>query len=326
MSRSEQAELLRQEYARRREENTREETRRQREIVEKLPEVAQLAAQRQEMIYSGVRGILSRKTADTALPERMREYNRRIERLLEENGYPADYLSPVFRCPICRDTGYAGEPIREECECFRRELSRRMLAEMGLREQTEQSFETFREDMLPEDVTVEPAKGQHMSQRALTGFIRDHCMRWVDSYPNQEQTTLLLMGESGLGKTFLLHAMAKRFLEKGADAVLTSAQRLQEEARKSYFGREESSYALLLAAPVLLVDDLGSEAQLSNVTQVFLYELVNERQSRRLTTAFSTNLNEEELRARYTERVASRLTDRRNSLALTLLGEDLRRR
>ena len=97
MSRSEQAELLRQEYARRREENTREETRRQREIVEKLPEVAQLAAQRQEMIYSGVRGILSRKTADTALPERMREYNRRIERLLEENGYPAAYLSPVIR-------------------------------------------------------------------------------------------------------------------------------------------------------------------------------------------------------------------------------------
>ena len=53
-------------------------------------------------------------------------------------------------------------------------------------------------------------------------------------------------------------------------------------------------------------------------------DLINERQRRNLPTVISTNLNQEELRTRYTERIASRLTDKRNVQFLVLRGSDVR--
>ena len=77
--------------------------------------------------------------------------------------------------------------------------------------------------------------------------------------------------------------------------------------------------------PVLFLDDLGSEPLMQNVTIEQLFNLINERQARRLSTVISTNLSIKELRTRYTERIASRLTDSRNCLVVTLEGQDVRR-
>ena len=35
-------------------------------------------------------------------------YQADAPRFLQEAGFPADYLEPVYRCPDCRDTGYIG--------------------------------------------------------------------------------------------------------------------------------------------------------------------------------------------------------------------------
>ena len=37
------------------------------------------------------------------------------KRLEREN-----YLQPVYRCPLCKDTGYVGEPVHEQCVCLKR--------------------------------------------------------------------------------------------------------------------------------------------------------------------------------------------------------------
>ena len=54
----------------------------------------------------------------------------------------------------------------------------------------------------------------------------------------------------------------------------------------------------MLEAPALILDDLGSEPLLQNVTIEQLFNLINERQRRNLPTVISTNLNQEELRTR----------------------------
>ena len=63
---------------------------------------------------------------------------------------------------------------------------------------------------------------------------------------------------------------------------------------------------------------------LENITVEQLFNLINERQNARLCTVLSTNLTLTELKTRYTERVLSRLLDKRNCLALHFLGEDVR--
>ena len=142
--------------------------------------------------------------------------------------------------------------------------------------------------------------------------------------PENRRRDVLLIGKSGLGKTFLMHCMANRLLERGKDVLLISSYAFLQSARKSYFENDHGTDELL-QAPVLFLDDLGSEPLMQNVTIEQLLNLINERQSRRLPTVISTNLSIKELRTRYTERIASRLTDSRNCLVITLEGQDIRR-
>ena len=55
------------------------------------------------------------------------------------------------------------------------------------------------------------------------------------------------------------------------------------------------------------------------------FNLINERQLRGKGTVISTNLNVEELRRRYTERITSRLLDGKQCMLLQFLGDDVRR-
>ena len=103
-----------------------------------------------------------------------------------------------------------------------------------------------------------------------------------------------------------------------------SEYRMIEILRKSYFDQDEGS-SDLLDTQVLMIDDLGSEPLMQNVTVEQLFNLLNERQNKGLSTVVSTNLNLVEFRDRYTERIASRLTDARYCMVLSLLGKDIRK-
>ena len=62
---------------------------------------------------------------------------------------------------------------------------------------------------------------------------------------------------------------------------------------------------------------------MQNVTVEQLFNLLNERQNRGLSTVISTNLDMAKFRERYTERIASRIRDSRCKI-LNLLGKDIR--
>ena len=239
--------------------------------------------------------------------------------LLKEAGYPEDYLAPCYRCARCRDTGYVGETVREECGCVRERYQAKLRQAIGLNTDGRETFECFNPEVFPDRAV----SGSRLSQRQAMNEIRMLCEQWADAWPAQHPRDVVLSGKAGLGKTFLLHCMANRLLERGAHVLLISAYSFLETARKSYFendGRMEE----ILAAEVLLLDDLGSEPLMQNITAEQLFYLINERQSRNRPTVISTNLNKEELRMRYTERIVSRLTDQRHVLYLPLEGRDIR--
>ncbi|MBR6028535.1 MAG: ATP-binding protein [Clostridia bacterium] len=319
--RSEIIQELENEYARRRAANDREADRRQEEAEERVPGLREALLERQGLISHALRGILSQTDVD-GLPERMRAANDRVTRLLTANGYPADYLDPIYTCPLCKDTGYTGEPLQEMCACMRGEFYRRLDRAVGLNESREQSFETWNEQLLPE--TEVP--GWHTTQRELANTLRDECREWAEKWPDTPVSTLLLTGQSGLGKTFLMHAMAKVLLRRGQSVLLVSAYTAIEAARKAYFGQgEDGMFQTMMDVGVLMLDDLGAEPLIRNVTIEQLNNLISERQRKGLATVISTNLNEKELKERYTERASSRLTDMGCARVLRFMGADLRR-
>ena len=136
---------------------------------------------------------------------------------------------------------------------------------------------------------------------------------------------LLLMGQSGLGKTYLMHAIAKRLLERGFNVMMISAYRFLDVARRAYFSGKQEEMDTLMDTDVLMIDDMGVEPLMENITIVQWFNLINERQLRGKGTVISTNLNVEELRRRYTERITSRLLDGKQCMLLQFLGDDVRR-
>lgn len=294
-------------------------SRRRREIRENYPELAEMLSRREQMIAGAVRGILQGQSAPEDLPARMEETSGEIRAALKRNGFPEDYLAPVYECPLCRDTGFVGETVRERCACVRKRYQQKLREAVGLPPEGGESFESFDLSVFP----AEKPEGSRYTQRDVMEKVRERCEEWADSYPHQECRDLLLSGKSGLGKTYLLHAMAGRLIERGVQVLLMSAYSFVDLARQSYYendGRLEE----VIGTEVLMIDDLGSEPMMQNVTVEQLFNLINERQRRNLPTIVSTNLNQEELRQRYTERIASRLTDRHTCLFLPLKGRDIR--
>jgi DNA replication protein DnaC len=311
---------LENEYARMRADNERTEEDRKDKIRLEQPEIFALTMEREELVFGTLRNIVqgAGKRADD-LPERMEKLNEKIRNALMEKGYPADYLAPVYKCPVCRDTGRIGETIKEPCECLKKAYQQKLREKIGLTGSRTETFETFDASVFPD----EKIPGLDFTQREMMQLYRTVCEKWANEYPESEYRDLLLTGSTGLGKTFLLRAMAERLIERDVNVLIISAYKMLEILRKSYFENDDSA-AELLDAEVLMIDDLGSEPLMQNVTVEQLFNLLNERQSRNLATVVSTNLDMAKFRERYTERIASRLRDSRCCKVLNLLGRDIR--
>ena len=318
-------EILRQlqsEYEERRQENDRIFFARRAEVEQKCPDIGKLMDARQQLIFASVRGIIMGQQQDQ-IPEKMQQLNEQIRKALVRGGFQEDYLEPVYHCPICRDTGYVGDPVREMCSCMQQELSRRLYAQCGLGEQQEQTFDTFRLDVFPDT----PIQALGCSQRQMMEMIREMTKKWSEKWPDVKETAgVLFSGASGLGKTFLLHSMAKVLLDRGLSVMILSSYRVQEIMRKAYFSRDGQDDAdMLMNLDVLLIDDFGTEPLLDNVTLSQFFNLFNERQTHARACVLSTNLSLKNLRERYSERIASRLLDRSRMMVIEMRGEDIRK-
>ena len=310
---------LEAEYDQIRAENERTERARKEKIRTEQPEIHALVLERENLVFGTLRAILKGNAETENLPEKMERLNAEIREKLTAAGFPADYLAPVYRCPACQDTGRTGELIKEPCECLKKAYQQKLRATIGLNCGKRESFETFELSLFPD----EPLPGKNYSQRMLMKKRRDDCREWADRYPDVQCRNMLLTGKSGLGKTFLLHAVAERLIERNVNVLIISAYKLLELVRKAYFSNVESA-GELAEIDVLMIDDLGSEPLMQNVTVEQLFNLLNERLNSGLSTIISTNLTMDELQGRYTERIASRLRDRNHWKVITLEGKDIR--
>lgn len=326
MTREQMILSLQQQYAARREENQRAFEQRTQEASGKCPGLAQLLEARREALMAGVRnGILApHKTAGVngSLSDAMAVFNQKIGLALEAGGFPADYLQPLYTCPVCRDEGYLYDPTRHMCPCFEAQLNQRMMAQLGLGEKSTHTFEGFDEGLF----STEPIDPYGVSQQQMMRTIRNICQVYADTFPDTPTRDMLFTGKSGLGKTYLLQAIAHRVAQRGVLPTYISAYHLFTTARKAYFENSPDQMSSLMSAPLLLIDDLGTEPLMANITIPQLFNLLNERQNAGLHTVISTNLDMGELQERYTERITSRLLDAKGCKTLTFIGDDIRER
>ena len=303
--------------AERRRQDEREEERCRAEVIAKCPEIGQVMDTRREAVMKSVYSAFA-LPAEEDLPQKVEAWNARIRQLLVQNGYPENYLEPVFQCALCEDTGYVGTGKKQLCTCAKALYAALLEQDGSFKE--EETFETFDPRRFPE--TALDAGGETQRGRMLK--FRDYCEKYADSLPHPEKKNLLLYGGSGLGKTFLLRCIHARARQRDIPALCLTANQLIRIARKAIFDRAQEDLDALYETDLLLIDDLGTEPLIPNVTVEELFNLINERQNAGLCTVLSTNLSLTDLQARYTERILSRLLDKRACQVLRFLGKDIR--
>lgn len=287
------------------------------------PEIARLRAENRELAFDTMRQVMHIQDEQECrrIAERMKQRgifnNQETRGRLKALGLSEDYLQLRFRCPVCRDTGYVGEAPARFCECFEARLRAKMYEDGSMAGLNEQSFEHFDLMRFPE------ADGQ----RAQMELVRISCEDYADSFPHTRFLNLVLTGAGGLGKTYLLNCICGRVMQRGHSAVRITAFRMFKCMRDQHFANssEEMDFDQLIAAPLLLIDDLGSEPMMKNITVEYLFTLLNERMAAQRHTVVATNLSPLQLQQRYGERVASRLLDRGRCATIKFFGKDLRR-
>ena len=96
----------------------------------------------------------------------------------------------------------------------------------------------------------------------------------------------------------------------------------EKDKFKSGYGPYESEATKYLEADLLILDDLGTEF-ISQFTISCLYNLLNTRMNKGLSTVISTNLSPSELSEKYEDRIYSRIIGQ-NSRILLFKGSDQR--
>ena len=311
--------LVMADFAARQRENEREEARRKEEIAARHPDLQALLQQRHEMVLRApLQALLSGEPVD--MEAKMADFNQKIAALLQKKGYPADFLHPVCQCKICEDKGYIYEnSVQKPCECLQQAYAA-LRSQTSGNSSTAQCFECFDESRFPE--TALP--GTDVTQREYMRILKNRCLQFAENIPQGPYKTLLLHGGSGLGKTFLLHCVENHARARGVQALFVTAYDLLMALKNAYFSRTGDTAQEYFDAPLLLIDDLGMEPLMENITVEQIYALLSNRMSKGLYTVITSNLSRTELEKRYTERVSSRLLDIRTGMALPFKGQDIR--
>lgn len=218
--------------------------------------------------------------------------------LLVSQGFSADYTEPQYSCRLCSDTGYVDTKM---CSCLRDALIRENFRASGMGDLLDrQSFENFDLERYKKD-------GEDIYRRVRMNYTA--AKAFAENF-REKRGNLFLVGTTGAGKTHLTTAIARAVLDRGFDVIYDTAQNImaafEHDRFRSGYQATESLAEKYMECTLLILDDLGTEFT-NAFTVSCLYNLLNERQNKGLSTVISTNVSPAELREKYEDRIYSRL-------------------
>lgn len=251
-------------------------------------ELTKLQIEKQRRLVYGIAGDLS---------EAITELEFKLNNIKQKYGLLNETVH--YNCEKCKDEGFIDGQF---CSCLKTETSKILCEQSGFNRL--KSFEDFTK-------TAE----QHVDYYNIM-------QKWCNQKSNK--TTIFISGPTGTGKTCLISCMANELISQGIFVRLVSAFQMNEDFKKARKNGDAFVLDDYLTSEVLFIDDLGTEPKYQNITEEYLYNLLEERKRKNLSTVFTSNLTLKDLLDRYDERVFSRLADRETSITIQLEGSDKR--
>ena len=234
--------------------------------------------------------------------QRIEKYRTEQKQLLGKLKVDESRLTPQFSCAKCADTGYIDNVM---CDCLKQEIRKLLIKDA---------------DVKHPNCTFANSTEKDKHNKAVYKKVQSLCQKGCT-------TNVLLTGATGTGKTYLLSACANECLANDKSVLFATSYALNETFLECHLAPLQTKQLVLenlLDVDALFIDDLGTENIYRNVTAEYLFVVVNERIARGKQTFISTNLTLEAIRARYDERIFSRLVDKNITFVQQLVGDDKR--
>lgn len=294
-------------------------TQRKKEVYDSAPQLARLDGEIASLSVQKAHNLLNGdEHALDDLKEQIASRTREKEHILQNMGYDRDYFSPPYTCPDCQDTGYIGN---RRCHCLKQAAIDLVYTQSNLRGAlVQENFSCFSLAYYADDI-FDPHTNLSSREAARTALAK--CREFVQTFDNSFEN-LLLFGDTGMGKTFLSHCIAKELLDTGHSVIYFSAHQLFDILTQNALGKgdtREFDYRNIFDCDLLIIDDLGTELT-NTLTTSQCFVCINERIMNRKSTLISSNLDVFELMTIYSERIFSRISN--NFTMLHLFGKDIR--
>ena len=239
--------------------------------------------------------------------------------LLTQNGFPADYLTNIYVCPFCHDTGFVDN---KKCRCFKQKEINLIYSESNINTTLKNvtlddfSLRFYDENLIDPVFNVDSLKLARASLSTAQKFVRD-----FDTHPGN----IIMFGNAGLGKTYLSHCIANEIIKKGHTVLYLTATELFSALgtffKKGTGNAEFDTKSYIFDSELLIIDDLGSEL-VSEFSVSNLFTCINERLNLNRSTIISTNMDYGKLKNTYGERTTSRIQGYYQNLRF--YGNDIR--
>jgi len=156
---------------------------------------------------------------------------------------------------------------------------------------------------------------------AAANPLADYCKKFPNIKPN-----IVLSGATGTGKTYSAQIIANNLLDRDFNVHFTTSFAMVRAFQKyaQSFGRDEDAIDTFLDCDLLIIDDLGAEPTIKNVTQEHIYNIINERLIQNRPFIITTNLNPAGLLQKYDQRIASRILSAGTSTLIEFKSRDQR--
>ena len=237
--------------------------------------------------------------------QQLKEENLSLQRerewILESNDIDPDDLELTPICKGCGGTGWRGAAM---CDCLkelcRQEQKKELSTLLGA---GKESFDRFRLDYYPAE--YDPKLGA--SPRAVMQQVLRSAQYYARTF-SASSGSILMLGATGLGKTFLSACIARAVTDRGYSVSYVSANTFFSDFEQEKFHPQpgEEPTRRYFGCDLLIIDDLGTEMTTQFVVSA-LYQVVNTRLMEAKPCIVSTNLPEDELARRYSPQIASRL-------------------
>lgn len=272
-------------------------------LLENYPHIQKLYQEEQKLIIEKAKCKAYGTNFDETL---LKNASFNLENALKEIGLTKANLKPEYHCKSCSDTGTINGQI---CDCVKKIESK-----LSLKTNNRQHLKTFAE--------VDYSFFENPDIKKIYEIVEKFSK--VDS---SKYVFITLSGPTGVGKTFLLECAANEFIARNKSVLIQTAFNLNNDFLNFHISQNKNSLDLIqkyLSPDVLLIDDLGSEPFYKNVTQKYLFLVLDERTRDKKTTIITTNLAPDEIRDVYGDRCFSRIINKKQNLFLSMQNSDIR--